>query len=106
MTKKLALIIEEELCWGCNTCELACKQENNPPEGSRWIQVRTKGVEKVQWQAETDLFSGSVVSNVQSLPVRRLARWMRSVKGRMALSLLIRRSVWVARLAWRLVLLE
>jgi len=47
MTRRLAMIIDEEICWGCNTCELACKQENNPPEGSRWIRVRTKGVQEV-----------------------------------------------------------
>jgi Fe-S-cluster-containing dehydrogenase component len=47
MTKKVAMFIDREICWGCNTCELACKQENHSPEGSRWIQVRTKGVQKV-----------------------------------------------------------
>ena len=47
MTRKLALLIDDEICWGCNTCELACKQENNPPEGSRWIQVKTNGVQNV-----------------------------------------------------------
>jgi len=48
MTKRWAMIIDEEICWGCETCELACKQENNPPEGSRWIQVKTKGVQRVE----------------------------------------------------------
>ena len=47
MTKKLAMIVDNEICWGCDTCELACKQENNPPEGSRWIKVKTKGVQKI-----------------------------------------------------------
>jgi len=47
MTKKLAMIIDDEVCWGCDACELACKQENNLPEGSRWIQVRTKGVQHI-----------------------------------------------------------
>jgi Fe-S-cluster-containing dehydrogenase component len=47
MAKKLAMVIDNDLCWGCNTCELACKQENSPPEGSRWIRVRTKGVQKI-----------------------------------------------------------
>lgn len=41
------MVIDNDVCWGCDTCELACKQENNPPEGSRWIQVRTKGVQKI-----------------------------------------------------------
>lgn len=47
VTKKLALLIDEDLCWGCDACELACKQENHLSEGSRWIQVRTKGVQRV-----------------------------------------------------------
>jgi len=45
MTKKLALIIDQEACWGCDACEIACKQENGAPEGSRWIRVRTRGVQ-------------------------------------------------------------
>ncbi len=47
MTIKYAMFIDEDLCWGCDACEVACKQENNPPEGSRWIRVRTKGVQRV-----------------------------------------------------------
>ncbi len=27
---KYTLFIEEYACWGCKTCEVACKQENNP----------------------------------------------------------------------------
>ncbi len=41
------LKIDEEMCWGCDACELACKQENNLPAGSRWIRIRTKGVESL-----------------------------------------------------------
>lgn len=47
MAKKLAMLIDDEACWGCDTCEIACKQENHSPEGSRWIRVRTKGVQKI-----------------------------------------------------------
>jgi len=50
MTKRLAMIIDEEICWGCDTCAVACKQENNPRDGSRWIRVQTKGVQKVDGQ--------------------------------------------------------
>ena len=34
-----ALIVNTEDCVGGNTCEVACKQENNLPTGSRWIRV-------------------------------------------------------------------
>lgn len=47
MTQKLAILIDHESCWGCDACEIACKQENHPPEGSRWIRVRTKGVQSL-----------------------------------------------------------
>ena len=47
VTKRLGIIIDSEACWGCDTCELACKQENGPPEGSRWIRVTTKGVQNI-----------------------------------------------------------
>lgn len=40
---KYALIVDPELCFGCYTCEVACKQEHNLPVGSRWIQVMTVG---------------------------------------------------------------
>ncbi|MCK5721978.1 MAG: 4Fe-4S binding protein, partial [Gammaproteobacteria bacterium] len=26
--KAYSLIIDHESCWGCKTCEVACKQEN------------------------------------------------------------------------------
>ena len=37
--KKYALIIDHISCWGCKTCEVACKQENNVPEGIKLIDV-------------------------------------------------------------------
>jgi Fe-S-cluster-containing dehydrogenase component len=39
MTKKYELIIDHTACWGCKTCEVACKQENNAPEGIKLIFV-------------------------------------------------------------------
>jgi tetrathionate reductase subunit B len=38
-----ALIIDEALCWGCKTCEVACKQENGAPDGVKLISVREDG---------------------------------------------------------------
>ncbi len=38
-----ALIIDHASCWGCRTCELACKQENRDPVGVRLIRVLEEG---------------------------------------------------------------
>ena len=35
--------IEDRLCWGCRTCEVACKQENRAAVGVRLICVREIG---------------------------------------------------------------
>ena len=40
---KKALVIEDEACWGCKTCEVACKQENSMPDGVKLIQVDEDG---------------------------------------------------------------
>jgi len=37
------LMIDHESCWGCRTCEVACKQENHAPEGIRFIKVLEEG---------------------------------------------------------------
>lgn len=34
---KKALLIDHEACWGCRTCEVACKQENQVPYGVKLI---------------------------------------------------------------------
>lgn len=36
---QLALVIDDELCFDCKACEVACKQENDIPTGLRWIMV-------------------------------------------------------------------
>lgn len=41
MTKKLTLIIDNELCWGCKTCEIACKQEYG--HQAKHIHVKDEG---------------------------------------------------------------
>ena len=38
-----ALRIDDELCWGCKTCEVACKQENRAPDGVKRIRVTEEG---------------------------------------------------------------
>ena len=45
--KKFALTIHHELCWGCKTCEVACKQENMAPDGIKLIQVLEDGPKMV-----------------------------------------------------------
>ncbi len=42
MTRR-RLRIADELCWGCKTCEVACKAENGPPTGVKLISVREDG---------------------------------------------------------------
>ena len=37
------LSIDNTLCWGCRTCEVACKQENRTAAGVRLIAVREDG---------------------------------------------------------------
>ncbi len=44
--KKLALLIDHEACWGCKTCEIACKQEMNVIDGVKLISVSDDGFRK------------------------------------------------------------
>jgi molybdopterin-containing oxidoreductase family iron-sulfur binding subunit len=44
MTKRYVMVIDLQTCTGCNTCSVACKQENNLPDGVWWTQVVTLGV--------------------------------------------------------------
>ncbi|MBC8418320.1 MAG: 4Fe-4S dicluster domain-containing protein [Pseudomonadota bacterium] len=41
--KPYALIIDHKACWGCKTCEVACKQENGASDGIRLIFVLEEG---------------------------------------------------------------
>ncbi len=41
--KQYSISIDHESCWGCRTCEVACKQENHAPDGVRLIAVREAG---------------------------------------------------------------
>jgi Fe-S-cluster-containing dehydrogenase component len=50
--KKYALIIDHLACWGCKTCEVACKQENNTPEGIKLITVYEEGSDTVDDTAD------------------------------------------------------
>lgn len=41
--KKYTLAIDEKACWGCKSCEVACKQENQASEGIQYISVSEDG---------------------------------------------------------------
>jgi Fe-S-cluster-containing dehydrogenase component len=51
--KPYALIINHDLCWGCRTCEVACKQENRAPDGIRLISVWEDGPTMVDGKMDT-----------------------------------------------------
>ena len=38
--KQHTLLIDAYFCWGCKTCEVACKQEHQMPSGVKLIEVR------------------------------------------------------------------
>jgi Fe-S-cluster-containing dehydrogenase component len=41
--KTYALIVDHESCWGCKTCEVACKQENRTADGVKLVSVAEEG---------------------------------------------------------------
>lgn len=42
-----SLLVDLDRCVGCRACELACKQENQLPEGTQWIRMIKIGPEVV-----------------------------------------------------------
>jgi len=50
--KKYSLTIDHELCWGCKTCEVACKQENNAKDGVKLIAVTENGPKEINGNFE------------------------------------------------------
>lgn len=43
MKRKSALLVDLHRCIGCMTCSMACKVENDSPEGVWWCRVLTLG---------------------------------------------------------------
>ncbi len=41
--RKYQLIIDHDSCWGCKTCEVACKQENRTQDSVKLIAVSEDG---------------------------------------------------------------
>ena len=49
---RFEITIDEPLCWGCRTCEVACKQENGAACGVRLIAVREDGPRLIDGQLQ------------------------------------------------------
>ena len=49
---KYRLIIDDVACWGCMTCEVACKQEHNAPDGVKLISIFEKGLSAVDDESD------------------------------------------------------
>jgi len=45
--RRLTLAIEEEKCWGCKTCEVACKQEHRTPDAVKLIRIVEDGPRRI-----------------------------------------------------------
>ena len=45
---QLALLIDNDLCFNCKACEVACKQEHNLPVGPRWIRVHADNPDEIE----------------------------------------------------------
>lgn len=54
--KRYRLTIDHERCWGCKTCEVACKQENRAAEGVKLIKVLEIGPEVINGRLEFSFF--------------------------------------------------
>lgn len=44
---KFGMVIDKHRCIGCHTCALACKMQNNVPEGIFWNRVLTEGCDVI-----------------------------------------------------------
>ena len=49
-----SLRVNHKLCFGCFTCEVACKQEHDIPPGVNWIKVVTVGPRHVDGKLSLD----------------------------------------------------
>ena len=49
---KHEIVIDHKLCWGCRTCEVACKQEHRTAEGVKLISVRENCPQPIGDKAE------------------------------------------------------
>ena len=47
-------MVDKDLCYGCHTCEVACKQEHNLPAGIGFIKVSQEGPRRIGRRLQTD----------------------------------------------------
>ena len=52
-----AIAVNLDYCVGCYACEVSCKQENNVPEGERWIRKIPVGPHEVEGKLRMDFLS-------------------------------------------------
>jgi len=61
------LWIDDAACWGCQACEIACKQENNIPAGVKLIRLLENGPHYVEGKPDFS-FSVSFCSQCEAAP--------------------------------------
>ena len=54
MAELYGIFKDLDACIGCYSCEVACKQENDVPIGTKWIRVVPVGPEKVNGKLSLD----------------------------------------------------
>ena len=54
MAELYGIFVDLDLCTGCHACEIACKQENSVPVGTRWIKVVHVGPEELDGKLRMD----------------------------------------------------
>lgn len=67
MMGKPVLFFDEIHCWGCKTCEVACKQENQSADGVKLISIWEDGPKEVDGKWEL-VFRATVCRHCESPP--------------------------------------
>lgn len=70
MAELRGILIDLELCVGCDACEVACKQENNVPIGTKWIRVISVGPAEVNGRQFMEFIP--IITNECTLCAHRL----------------------------------